>query len=114
VQSAGTARARPSGRAQAADGRYYLDVYWSQRRLVVEIDGIQHSWAGQQVDDALRQNRVTLENETVLRPVLGLRVAPDEFFEQIEEGLRSGATFAPVVPPDPRCVIRTSRNRCGS
>ena len=78
------------------DGRYYLDVYWSQWRLVVEIDGIQHSWAGQQVDDALRQNRVTLENETVLRlPVLGLRVAPDEFFEQIEGGLRSGGYIRP-------------------
>lgn len=71
------------------DGRYYLDVYWEAWGVVVEIDGIQHTWATNVVADALRQNRVVLDSDVVLRlPLLGLRVAPDDFFEQIEQALR--------------------------
>lgn len=70
------------------NGSYYLDVYWERWRLVVEIDGIQHSWAAHVVGDAIRQNSLALEGDTVLRlPLLGLRVAPDEFFAQIEQAL---------------------------
>ena len=70
------------------DGRYYLDVIWERWGVVVEIDGIQHSWADQVVGDALRHNAVTLANATVLRlPLLGLRVDPDSFFDQIEQAL---------------------------
>lgn len=73
---------------KGADGRYYLDVCWDQWGLVVEIDGIQHTWASSVVPDALRHNEVTLQHDVVLRlPVLGLRVAPDRFFEQIEQAL---------------------------
>lgn len=71
------------------DGRYYLDVYWDEWSVVVEIDGIQHSWASEVVPDAIRQNEVTLQHDVVLRlPVLGLRVEPDAFFEQIGRALR--------------------------
>lgn len=73
------------------DGRYYLDVEWDAFDLVVEIDGIHHSWAIAVVPDALRQNEVTLGRSTVLRlPLLGLRVAADEFFGQVERGLCAG------------------------
>lgn len=69
-------------------GRYYLDVIWETWGVAVEIDGIQHSWASNVVADALRQNTVTLDNALVLRlPLLGLRVATDEFFAQIIEAL---------------------------
>lgn len=72
------------------DGRYYLDVCWDEFRLVVEIDGIHHTWATTVVPDALRQNEVTLQDRTVLRlPLLGLRVAADDFFDQIERALRA-------------------------
>ena len=58
--------------------------------MVVEIDGIHHSWAEQLVSDALRHNDVTLGHDLVLRlPLLGLRVAADDFFEQIEDALRT-------------------------
>lgn len=71
--------------------RYYLDVYWEEWGLVVEVDGIHHAWASHVVGDALRQNELVLQGERVLHlPLLGLRVAPDDFFEQIEKGLRSG------------------------
>ena len=70
------------------DGRYYLDVFWEEWGVVVEVDGIQHALAQEVVADALRHNDVTLDNLTVLRvPVLGLRVAADEFFAQIERAL---------------------------
>lgn len=47
-------------------GRIYLDVYFDDYSLVVEIDGIQHTGLGR-VDDALRQNEVSLGTNTVLR-----------------------------------------------
>ena len=68
--------------------RYYLDLYWPEHHLVVEIDGIHHAWAENVVGDALRQNALALDGDTVLRlPLLGLRLNPDEFFAQIAEGL---------------------------
>ncbi len=70
------------------NGTYYLDLVWEEWGVVVEVDGIHHSWATQVVGDALRQNDVSLQREVVLRlPLLGLRVAPDEFFAQIEQAL---------------------------
>jgi very-short-patch-repair endonuclease len=72
-------------------GRYYLDVYWDEWGVVVEIDGIHHAWAEQLVSDALRHNDVTLGHAVVLRlPLLGLRIAADDFFAQIEDALRAG------------------------
>lgn len=69
-------------------GNYFLDVLWDRWKVCLEIDGIQHGWAENAVGDALRQNAVTLQHTTVLRlPLLGLRVAPDDFFDQIEQAL---------------------------
>jgi very-short-patch-repair endonuclease len=71
-------------------GRYYLDLHWPEWRLVVEIDGIHHSWVENVVGDALRQNSLAIAGDTVLRlPLLGLRVCADDFFEQIEQALRT-------------------------
>jgi very-short-patch-repair endonuclease len=70
-------------------GRYYLDLYWPQYRLVVEIDGIHHAWAENVVGDALCQNALVLAGDTVLRvPLLGYRVDPDSFFAQIAAALQ--------------------------
>lgn len=82
----------PSRQVLRRDGRrrYYLDLYWPDYRLVVEIDGIHHAWAENIVADALRQNAVVLEGDTVLRvPLLGLRLDPDQFFGQIKQALRA-------------------------
>ena len=77
-------------------GAYYLDFRWSRWRVVVEVDGIHHAWASQVVGDALRHNRVALSGDTVLRlPVLGLRVCPDDFFDQIEDALRTAGCAIP-------------------
>ena len=70
-----------------AKGRAYLDVRWACG-LVVEIDGIQHFKGLAPVDDHLRQNRVALTHDTVLRMSnIGLRIHEDEFMEQIAAGL---------------------------
>lgn len=68
--------------------RFYLDLYWGEWRLVVEVDGIQHAWAENVVADALRQNALSVSGDTVLRlPLLGLRLAPEDFLDQIEAAL---------------------------
>ncbi len=73
-----------------ARNRYYLDLYWAEWKLVVEIDGIHHAWAENIVGDALRQNALALDGDTVLRlPLLGYRLQPEDFFAQIEQGLRA-------------------------
>jgi very-short-patch-repair endonuclease len=75
---------------QGPDKRWYLDVHWEAWGGVVEIDGIQHAWATNLVADALRHNAIAIENALVLRlPLLGLRVAADDFFAQIIEALVS-------------------------
>lgn len=67
--------------------RVYLDVEFAGG-LVVEIDGGHHGRALTAIDDALRQNEVTLTRRTVLRiPVLGLRLREDEFLTQVARGL---------------------------
>jgi len=70
--------------------RYYLDLSWETWHLVVEIDGIQHGWVENAVDDALRHNALAIAGDLVLRvPVLGVRLAPEEFLDQIEAALAS-------------------------
>jgi very-short-patch-repair endonuclease len=79
---------------QGAKGRAYLDVRWACG-LVVEIDGVQHFKGLAPVDDQLRQNRVALTNDTVLRiPNIGLRLHEDEFMEQVAAGLRQRGAIA--------------------
>jgi hypothetical protein len=85
---------------RAGSRRYYLDFRWDRWSVVVEVDGIQHTWAEQAVGDALRHNFVALSSDTVLRlPVMGLRLCPDEFFAQIGSALRArGCPLAEDVP----------------
>lgn len=76
-------RRRPGGRA-------YLDVEWEAYGVVVEIDGVQHLEPLHTLDDALRQNDVTMGRRVVLRiPNLGLILEEDRFLDQVERLLRS-------------------------
>ena len=59
-----------------ARNRYYLDLYWPEWKLVVEIDGIHHAWAENVVGDALRQNSLALDGDTVLRAAAARLPAP--------------------------------------
>ncbi|OFE15975.1 hypothetical protein BA895_05215 [Humibacillus sp. DSM 29435] len=74
------------------DGRVYLDVAWNDIGLVVEIDGGHHALALNAVADALRQNELVLGAERVLRiPVLGLRLDPNAFLNQVVRAHRLGS-----------------------
>lgn len=69
---------------QGLRGRVYLDAYWDDCDLVVEIEGIHHGSGFTQVEDALRQNSLTVDGTSWLRiPLLGLRTAPDQFMAQV-------------------------------
>ena len=70
---------------------------------MVEVDGIQHSWASQIVGDAIRQNDIDAAGGACPEaPAARAPVSPDDFFGQIEQALASGRLDAPVVPPEPR------------
>ncbi len=84
---------RPDQQVMRKDGssRYFLDMCWKGYGVVVEVDGIHHAWAENVVGDALRQNSLVMQGAVVLRlPLLGLRIAPDEFFQQIRNALLAG------------------------
>jgi very-short-patch-repair endonuclease len=73
------------------NGRVYLDVYWDKWRVVVEIEGVEHFEPLAVVPDALRQNKIAIEDGVVLRiPVVGLRTQPADFMDQVEAALREG------------------------
>lgn len=69
---------------RTAAGRVCLDVRWSSIGLVVEIDGSGHERGTTATDDGLRQNRVTIKGDMVLRfDLVALRVRADEVEEQV-------------------------------
>jgi hypothetical protein len=83
---------------RTSSGTAYLDVYWPAYRLLVEIDGIHHLKVPAVVSDALRQNELALASDTVLRlPLLGLRIAPDDFMRQVRDGLVAGGWRASLA-----------------
>ncbi|WP_293780771.1 hypothetical protein [uncultured Aeromicrobium sp.] len=76
---------------RTARGTAYLDAEWPTFRVVLEVDGVHHLGAQAIIDDALRHNDIALEDATVLRvPVLGLRVAPKDFLDQLAAALEAG------------------------
>jgi hypothetical protein len=76
-------------------GRVYLDTGWDDIALVVEIDGGHHALALNPIDDALRQNDVVLSGDRVLRiPVLGLRLMPRAFMDQVVRAHRQAQSAA--------------------
>lgn len=65
-------------------GRVYLDVAWEDLGVHVEIDGAHHTQRLNAVDDAVRQNDLAVTGTVNLRiPVLGLRLTPEVFLDQV-------------------------------
>ncbi|HSF97190.1 MAG TPA: hypothetical protein VLA55_00755 [Ornithinibacter sp.] len=65
-------------------GAAYLDVWWEESALAVEVDGTGHLRGLQMVDDDLRQNAVQLGDDLVLRVgILGWRLTPDRYLDQV-------------------------------
>ena len=71
-------------------GRVYLDVFWDDLKVHVEIQGAQHLQGLAGVDDALRFNDLGLRDRDLVSlqiPILGLRAMPDRFMDQVEAAL---------------------------
>ena len=73
---------------QGPMGRVYLDVRWRECSLVLEIDGSGHTRGLAVMLDHLRANEVVIAGDRVLRiDLMGLRLAPERIFDQIERAL---------------------------
>ncbi len=76
--------------------RRYLDLYFDDWKVVVEIDGAHHMNVGQMWDDARRQNDLELAGYVVLRyPVFVVRQHPDLVLAEIRHAL-TAAGWSPV------------------
>lgn len=72
-----------------SQGLIYLDVWFDDYGVHVEINGAQHYAGLGPVADARRRNDRTLANDlTIEIPVLGLLVDEESFLVQVAEGLR--------------------------
>lgn len=73
-----------------SSGRVYLDVWFEEHRLAIEIDGAGHLWGLAGVDDSLRANEVVIDGDRVLRiNVIGWRLDEDAYLDQVAAALRS-------------------------
>lgn len=80
-------QSRRSGSGQT----FYIDAEWSEYEAVAEIDGLHHLEPHQVLEDAARQNELTLGKSRVLRiPLLGLRTTPARYLDQLAALLESG------------------------
>ncbi|WP_242624710.1 endonuclease domain-containing protein [Krasilnikovia cinnamomea] len=80
-----------------ARGRHrYLDAYWRQWRLHVEVDGAHHMDVRHWAADMLRQNEVWISGDRILRfPSWLLRGRPDEVAAQIRAALTAAGWREP-------------------
>lgn len=73
-------------------GRVYLDVWFDAHGVHVEIQGAHHFQGTAGIDDALRFNAFALAAPDAVSlqiPVLGLRLRPEEFLDQVAAILAS-------------------------
>lgn len=72
------------------DGRIYLDVWFEEHGLAVEIDGAGHLWGLSGVDDAFRANEVVIDGDRVLRVnIIGWRLDRSGYMDQVVAALSS-------------------------
>lgn len=79
---------------QGQSGRVFLDVYWDELGVHLEIHGAHHFTGLKGVEDALRANDQAIRHVDDIQltlPVLGLRTRPDAFMDQIGRALAAGA-----------------------
>jgi hypothetical protein len=93
-------------RRTGAGKTFYLDADWTQYDVIVEIDGVHHLDPGQVLEDAVRQNELTLGRSRVLRiPLIGLRATPALYLGQLSRLLQTGGWPGPPKAQRP--------NNCG-
>ncbi len=75
------------------DGRVYLDLLWDDEGVHAEVQGAHHFVGLTLVRDALRLNSLSISSPTTISlqiPVLGWRVDPEPFVQQIAMALAEG------------------------
>jgi hypothetical protein len=97
VAAACRARGLPGPTRQAvrtsASGRVYLDLLWEEEGVHAEVQGAQHYAGLAVVDDSVRVNDLAITHVGQISlqiPVLGWRLDPDRFLDQIEAALEEG------------------------
>ncbi|RIK14681.1 MAG: hypothetical protein DCC50_10490 [Acidobacteria bacterium] len=74
-------------------GRVYLDLFWDEEEVHAEVQGAHHFVGLKVVDDSLRVNDLAISSRALISlqiPVLGWRVSPDRFLDQIAAALEEG------------------------
>jgi hypothetical protein len=75
------------------NGRVYLDLFWDDLGVHVEIQGAHHYVGLKLVDDSLRQNALAIADRDLISlqiPVLGWRLHQGTFLQQIADALEEG------------------------
>ncbi|MEV4656804.1 DUF559 domain-containing protein [Micromonospora sp. NPDC049301] len=86
-------------RVDAAGRNRWLDAYWKEWRVQVEIDGAHHMDARQWAADMRRQNDVWTSGDRILRfPAWLVRAHPDEVAETVRRALVA-AGWTPTPAP---------------
>ncbi len=81
-------------RKDASGRNRYLDAYWEEQKLHVEVDGAHHMEARHWEADMVRQNEVWLKGDRVLRfPAHLVKVKPEIVVRQIQKALGVGEVF---------------------
>ncbi|WP_370518233.1 DUF559 domain-containing protein [Micromonospora sp. AMSO31t] len=74
----------------------WLDAYWREWRLHVEVDGAHHMDVRQWADDMRRQNDIWTVGDRILRfPAWLVRARPDEVAESVRGALRAAGWRPP-------------------
>jgi very-short-patch-repair endonuclease len=75
---------------QGRGRKVYLDVYWDEAALVVEVDGTGHVLGLQHMHDDLRQNEISLGKDLVLRVgIIGWRLHREAYLDQVVRAYRA-------------------------
>jgi hypothetical protein len=92
VPSIRTAPADPTGGADRAKRPGLPRLFWKEFGVAAEVEGAHHTQGLNAVDDAVRQNEVSIVGDVVIRiPVLGLRLDPETFMAQLARALQAAA-----------------------
>jgi hypothetical protein len=76
----------------------YLDAYWRQWRLHVEVDGAHHMDARQWEADMRRQNEIWIAGDRILRfPAWQVRHRPDQVAAQLRAALQAAGWRGPTI-----------------
>lgn len=74
-------------------GRVYLDAFWDEERVHVEVHGAHHYEGLKVVDDCVRANDLAIRDPRTISlaiPVLGWRLDPVRFLDQLEAAVAEG------------------------